>query len=275
MALTDLQRHILHHLAANRSSSSYVAGGLALNADWPRLSDDIDIFHDTDEEIFASAERDLAVLEKAGFSSRIDIEVYGIVEATIGGLGDETQIQWMSESRRRFLPLLRDPEWGARLTKPDLSVNKIVAASTRRKARDLVDVHAIAEFYCPLGPLIIAAAGKPPFFSPLRIVDEVRRVCVGLWDDDILAVRGMPEAWTPSHIRSTVAAKLDAALAYLEVAPEIVIGRLALDNRGHPVEVDALNPNAFQIRAATDEPDVMPQFKDSGPIFDAHFNHSL
>ena len=92
MALTDLQRHILHHLGANRSSSSDVARGLALNADWPRLCDDIDIFDDTDEEIFASAERDLGVLEKAGFSNRIDIEVYGIVEATIGGLG----------ARRRF-----------------------------------------------------------------------------------------------------------------------------------------------------------------------------
>ncbi|GAH57974.1 unnamed protein product, partial [marine sediment metagenome] len=36
MALSELQKTILQCLAKNRSESSYVAGGLVLNKDWPR-----------------------------------------------------------------------------------------------------------------------------------------------------------------------------------------------------------------------------------------------
>ena len=50
MALTQLQSNILRCLAKNRSETSYLAGGLMLNKNWKRRSDDIDIFHDTDEE---------------------------------------------------------------------------------------------------------------------------------------------------------------------------------------------------------------------------------
>ena len=51
MALSQLQSKILRTLAKNRSETSYLAGGLMLNKDWHRRSDDIDIFHDTDEEV--------------------------------------------------------------------------------------------------------------------------------------------------------------------------------------------------------------------------------
>jgi hypothetical protein len=62
MVLTGLQRSVLRSIAKNRSDTSYIAGGVALNMDWPRLSDDIDIFHDTDEEIGIAAERDIQTL---------------------------------------------------------------------------------------------------------------------------------------------------------------------------------------------------------------------
>ena len=51
MALTDLQKRIMRRLASNGTEASYLAGGLILNRDWPRLSDDIDIFYDADEEV--------------------------------------------------------------------------------------------------------------------------------------------------------------------------------------------------------------------------------
>jgi hypothetical protein len=50
MALTELQMRIMHRLSSNRSETGYLAGGVILNLSWPRRSDDIDIFHDTDEE---------------------------------------------------------------------------------------------------------------------------------------------------------------------------------------------------------------------------------
>src|SRR5438045_2995902 len=83
MSLTDLQRRILRLLAGNRSEKSYPAGGLLLNRDWPRGSDDIDIFHDSDEEVAAAAKKDLDTLSAAGFRVHTDVLTYGCVEATV------------------------------------------------------------------------------------------------------------------------------------------------------------------------------------------------
>ncbi len=58
MALTDLQKRIMRRLAANGTEASYLAGGLILNRDWPRRSDDIDIFYDADEEVSRAATRE-------------------------------------------------------------------------------------------------------------------------------------------------------------------------------------------------------------------------
>ncbi len=69
MALTQLQSDILRYLAKNRSDSSYLAGGVTLNKNWPRRSDDIDIFHDSDEEVTEAAKADLAVLNTAGYQN--------------------------------------------------------------------------------------------------------------------------------------------------------------------------------------------------------------
>lgn len=72
MALSKLQSDVLRLLAKNRSDSSYLAGGLMLNKDWQRRSDDIDIFHDTDEEVTESGKADLAILDAAGFKTHRD-----------------------------------------------------------------------------------------------------------------------------------------------------------------------------------------------------------
>ncbi|MBB4569843.1 hypothetical protein [Rhizobium leucaenae] len=39
MALTKLQKEVMASIAKNRSETSYVAGGLGLNMNWPRLCD--------------------------------------------------------------------------------------------------------------------------------------------------------------------------------------------------------------------------------------------
>lgn len=41
MALTEIQKDVMVSIAKNRSDTSYVAGGVVLNMDWPRMSDDI------------------------------------------------------------------------------------------------------------------------------------------------------------------------------------------------------------------------------------------
>ncbi len=45
----------------------------------------------------------------------MEVNIYGCVEASVKRGGKGTLVQWMSESRTRFFPLVRDAEWGARL----------------------------------------------------------------------------------------------------------------------------------------------------------------
>jgi hypothetical protein len=268
MALTELQRAILALLAANRSQSSYVAGGLVLNRDWPRTSDDIDVFHDTDEEIVEAARRDIEALRQAGFAARVDVETYGMVEATIGREGSETIIQWMSESRRRFLPLVNDQPYGFRLSQADLAVNKVLAAGARRKARDYVDLVSIARSWCPLGPLVLAASGKPPFYSPSRIIEEIRRRGLGVWDDEYRSVKGLPEDWSPAFVREALSEALDKAQAYVERAPLEALGRLVSDKATMtPAEIMPDNAARLEFRRATDEQIPVPEFKDALPAW--------
>lgn len=257
MVLTALQSAVMRCLARNRSETSYMAGGVVLNRDWPRVSDDLDIFHDTDEEIVDAARRDIDSLRAEGFRVEVDVEIYGCVEARVSRGGDSTLIQWTSETKRRFFPLVRDSEWGARLHQADLAVNKVAAAASRTKARDFVDLISIAAQYCPLGPLVLAASGKPPYYSPQRILDEIRRRGLSVPREDYAAVRGIPADWSPAWLRDRLTGLLDNAESYISAVPAELVGVLALSAREVPVEVHS-TAEAVQLRRATDEPEVMP-----------------
>ncbi len=263
MALTEIQKGIVRCLAANRSDTSYVAGGLVLNKDWPRLSDDVDIFHDTDEEIGDTADRDIEVLREAGYRVHVEVEIYGCVEATVFKGDEGTVIQWMSETRNRFFPLVRDDEWGARLHQADLAVNKVIAASSRTKPRDFIDLVTIAENMCPLGPLVMAASGKPPHFSPQRIIDEIRRRGLSVGDEQFDTVRGLRADWNAGIVRGLLIGALDAAEQYVLTAPVEVVGILAVNPEGVPVEVDTVDRGVATFRRATAEPEVMPNVPDA------------
>lgn len=257
MALSKLQSDILRLLARNRSESSYLAGGLMLNKDWQRRSDDIDIFHDTDEEVTETAKADLALLDAGGFKTQRDFIIYGCVDATISRAGESTIIQWFAETRLRFFPLVRDEEWGARLHQADLSVNKVLAAAGRSKARDIADLVAIGRSYCPLGPLVLAAAGKPPNFSPRRTIDEIRRHGLSIPAEEFAAVRGLPPEWFAAFIRDELLRLIEAADRYVMSAPPELTGILAVSKTGVPIEVADSNADAI-LRRPTAEPEVMP-----------------
>jgi hypothetical protein len=258
MALTDLQKRIMRRLSLNRSQSSYLAGGLILNLDWPRRSDDIDIFHDTDEEVSKVAEKDIADLEKEGFHVTVDVRAYGTYEATVSDDSSSTVIQWMSDTRIRFFPLVKDEQWGLRLHQADLAVNKVLAASSRRKARDFADIVAISGNMCPIGPLIMAAAGKPPAYSPQKMIEQMRWHAQTIPDDEYAAVKGLPADWTPRFIRTEITTQMDLAETYIMHAPVAVVGVLSVDAHGTPVEVTGETIKASVLRKATEEPDVMP-----------------
>jgi hypothetical protein len=65
--ITRFQSDVLRLLAAQRSPDSYIAGGVVINRDGPRISDDIDIFHDTADRLESAVKADAAVLTGAGY----------------------------------------------------------------------------------------------------------------------------------------------------------------------------------------------------------------
>lgn len=232
-----------------------------LNKNWHRRSDDIDIFHDTDEEVAGTAKADIALLESAGYKTHTDFITYGAVDATVSDGRSSTIIQWAADTKRRFFPLVKDEEWGARLHQADLAVNKMLAAAGRSKARDIADLIAIGAYYCPLGPLILAAAGKPPNFSPRRTIDEIRRHALSIPAEEFAAVKGLPPEWSPEFIRDEAGRLLDSADRYIMTASIDLVGVLAVNKKGVPSERSDANRNDVALRKPTEEPEVMP-----GPV---------
>jgi hypothetical protein len=163
----------------------------------------------------------------------------------------------MSETKTRFFPLVKDERWGLRLHQTDLAINKILAASSR-KARDFADIVAITANMCPLGPLVMAAAGKPPAYSPQRFIEQVRLHAQSIQDDEYTAVRGLPIDWTPRFIRDEVTRQADLAETYIMSAPVDVVASSALTDMAPPVEVTTDSIKTAILRNATNEPEVMP-----------------
>ena len=87
MALTTLQRDVCRLIAKNRvaSGESYVAGGAALNELMraPRISRDVDLFHDTEEALAATWEADRRLLEVGGYRLRVVRERPYFVEVEV------------------------------------------------------------------------------------------------------------------------------------------------------------------------------------------------
>lgn len=262
--LTAIQSHVAKLLAANRRQGNYFAGGAVLNQRTWRLSDDLDIFTNADEEIPDIVKADLASLDAAGFDVRIDLEVYGCAEATVRNGPDETLIQWMSETKDRFYPLQDDPDWGLRLHMTDLAVNKVLAASTRRKSRDLVDLVLIAENYCELGPLFMAASIKIGNMSPLALLERARQHLVSTPVDDLDTTRGIPDGMRGADLKTLAMAALDCAEVFLGDAPVEWMAGLPVDAEGRPVTDPA---DVFDLRRLSAEGGRFPEFPDVSPDF--------
>ncbi len=56
---------------------------------------------------------------------------------------------------------------------------------------------------------------------------------------------------------------LERAEAYLGAAPAAIVGLLAVDGHGVPIELGDPDGGGFQLRKATAEPEVMPNLPDA------------
>jgi len=179
VALTGFQLAVCRLIARRRvaDGESYVAGGAALNtfAAAPRVSRDLDLFHDTSEAVASSFEGDRALLIEAGYTVATTRDRQTFVEAVVTRGSESVILQWTSDSAYRFFPLIEHPDFGLALHPFDLATNKVLALVGRLEPRDWVDVITCHDRIQPLGYLAWAACGKDPGFSPSGILAHAGR----------------------------------------------------------------------------------------------------
>jgi hypothetical protein len=194
MALTAFQLDVLRHLALARRErgESYVAGGVALNQllRAPRLSRDIDVFHDTESALARTWAADRQLLELAGCVTSVVRESPSFVEAMVSRGPEGVLMQWTRDSAYRFFPLIEDDLLGLALHPFDLATNKVLAMAGRLEARDWIDVMTCEQKLQPLGFLVWAACGKDPGYNPSSLLAEISRSHYSQAELDTLAFEG-------------------------------------------------------------------------------------
>jgi hypothetical protein len=73
------------------------------------------------------------------------------------------------------MPLVREPAGGWLLHPVDLAVNKVLALAGRDEPRDFADILVIHQRVLPLGAAVWAATGKDPGFTPLSLLELLKR----------------------------------------------------------------------------------------------------
>ena len=177
MPLTDFQSDLATSLAENRTFDSYLAGGAAIliEPNTKRFSNDLDYFHDSEQRVAEAFAADRELLETRGYTLRVDLNQRGYVRAVVSLREHSTKVEWAHDSSWRFMPTLRHERFGFVLHPIDLAVNKVLALAGRDEPRDLLDtLYQHREVLC-LGALCWAACGKDPGFTPLSLLDLLRR----------------------------------------------------------------------------------------------------
>lgn len=177
MPLTPFQRRLLADLTQDRSADSHLAGGAAMHIapNSLRYSEDLDFFHDSEARVASTFAADRARLDAHGYTTLVEISQPGFIRAIVRHANDETRVDWAHDSAWRFMPLLRDPVGGWLLHPVDLAINKMLALAGRDEPRDFVDMLFAHEHIVPVGALCWAAVGKDPGFTPLSLLELLKR----------------------------------------------------------------------------------------------------
>lgn len=236
MAVTEFQGRVCRLIAANRkkAGASYVAGGVALNLllDAPRISRDIDLFHDAQEAVHVAWESDRRLLESQAYAITPIRELPGFVEAIVEREGQQIRMEWARDSAFRFFPLVEHEVLGLTLHPFDLATNKVLAMVGRLEVRDWVDVITCHRSLQRLGYLLWAACGKDPGFSPRSLLEHARRTTHYSAAEvaQLQFASGPPDA---QRLAESWRAMLQEAQVVINALPEAEAGRCVLgsDNR--------------------------------------------
>lgn len=236
MALTAFQEKICRLIASNRvlNGESYIAGGVALNTllDAPRLSRDIDLFHDTTDALRSSWDLDREVLTDHGYEVDVVRDASAYIEAVIREDNESVLLQWVRDSAFRFFPLLEDERLGLVLNPFDLATNKVLALVGRLEIRDWIDVMQCSEKIQHLGLLVWAACGKDPGFSPMGILAEASRSS-HYTHEELERLDFSGERPELSSLSRGWKEMLKTASAIVELLPAEMAGQCLLDQDGN------------------------------------------
>ena len=177
MPLTPYQEEVARALSANRTFDSYLAGGAAIHLEphTTRYSNDLDYFHDSVDRVAVAFVDDERRLSDAGHGVVAKMRLPGYVRATVSRDGASTKVEWAHDSAWRFMPTIRNDVVGYVLHPIDLAINKLLALVGRDEARDFLDILDLHDRTLPIGALCWAAAGKDPGFTPLSLLEILRR----------------------------------------------------------------------------------------------------
>ncbi len=219
MPLTAFQSEIGRLLAVNRSEDSYLAGGAAilLQPNTRRFSQDIDYFHDSTERVASAYEADHRTLLDHGCTVVPEIQMPGYIRAVVRHSDQATKVEWAQDSTWRFMPVIRNEKFGYQLHPIDLATNKVLALAGRDESRDLVDTLHLHAHVLALGPLTWAAVGKDPGFSPLSLLELLRRR--GRIHQEDLARLHLSEPLDVKEIKITWLAALESAEVFVRSRP--------------------------------------------------------
>ena len=177
MPLTEYQAGLVRLLSENRTFDSYLAGGAAIliEPNTKRFSHDLDYFHDSEARVAEAFAADRRLLEATGHLIEVDLNQPGYIRSIVRKGTDATKIEWARDSAWRFMPTVRDERAGFVLHPVDLAVNKALALAGRDEARDVLDALHLHRHVLVLGALCWAACGKDPGFTPLSLLELLRR----------------------------------------------------------------------------------------------------
>jgi len=175
--LTDYQANLARLLSGNRTFDSYLAGGAAIliEPNTTRFSRDLDYFHDSEPRVAEAFAADRRLIETNGYSMVIDLNQPGYIRAIVRKGAGATKVEWARDSAWRFMPTVRDDRVGFVLHPVDLAVNKVLALAGRDEPRDVVDALHLHRSVLGFGALCWAACGKDPGFTPLSLLELLRR----------------------------------------------------------------------------------------------------
>ncbi|MDB4915443.1 MAG: hypothetical protein JWM95_3087 [Gemmatimonadetes bacterium] len=224
--LTEYQHQLLADLAAARTDERYLAGGAALHIapNSTRYSNDLDFFHDSVTRVASTFAADIKLLESGGYTVAVELSQPGFVRAKVTRDAHSTRVDWAHDSAWRFIPLVRDTLGGLLLHPVDLAVNKVLALAGRDEPRDFVDILFINDRILSLGALCWAAVGKDLGFTPLSLLELLKRR--GRYRPEDFARLDLAVPFELIAAKSTWLAALDDAEVFVRSRPPAEIGCL-------------------------------------------------